>query len=82
MIHPLIQPPSLTKEQTNAIKAVAAGVGNKRQQQLAVATIVNDLARTHDLAWDPDNQHLSSYSAGRRSVGLAILKEINIHVQD
>jgi hypothetical protein len=60
-----------------AIQALEAGTASESQQKIALRVIVQNVARTHDLDWHPGDQHISSFAAGRRSVGLALLRIIN-----
>lgn len=62
-----------------AIQALQAGTATEQQQQRALAWIVNTAAATYEVAWDPDNERATSFEAGRRFVGLQIVKLLKIN---
>jgi hypothetical protein len=62
-----------------AIQALQAGEATEQQQQRALAWIVNTAAATYEVAWDPDNERATSFEAGRRFVGLQIVKLLKIN---
>ena len=57
-----------------AIKAVAAGNASPGQQQTALRWIIEGAAMTYQETFVPGQPDLSHFLAGRRSVGLQIVK--------
>lgn len=60
-----------------AIKALAEGDADSVQQKRALKWIVESAAMTYEETFRPDT-NASIYVQGRRSVGLAIVKMINL----
>lgn len=63
-----------------AIKAVANGTATEGQQQRAMQWIIQAAAMTYDETFVPGQPDVSGFLAGRRSVGLQIVKLINIPI--
>lgn len=63
-----------------AIKAVAAGKASEAQQQRAMQWIIHAAAMTYDETFVPGRSDLSDFLQGRRSVGLQIVKLINVPI--
>jgi hypothetical protein len=63
-----------------AVQAVATWTASAEQQQRAVKWIVENVCETYGLGWHPDGDHASSFVAGRRFVGLQIVKAVNINL--
>jgi hypothetical protein len=61
-----------------AVKAVAAGNASAGQQKLALDWIVNKAARTYDEPFLPGQHDVTLNLLGRRSVGLQIVKLVNL----
>jgi hypothetical protein len=54
-----------------AVKALASGTANDRQQQIALKWIVEKAARRFDDPWSPD-QRETDFNLGRMRVGMSI----------
>lgn len=68
-----------------ALKALAAGKANERQQQIALTWMVYNAARTYDLPFRPggiDGQRASDFACGRMFVGHQIVKLINMDMPE
>lgn len=63
-----------------AIKAVATGKASEAQQIAAMKWIIERAAMTYDETFVPGQQDLSGYLAGRRNVGLQLVKLINVPI--
>lgn len=63
-----------------AVKAVAKGEASAGQQQRALKWVIEELAGTYDLGWHPNGDRESSFVAGRRFVGLQIVKALTVDV--
>lgn len=61
-----------------AIKATARGEATPEQQRLAIRWIIEGAAKTYDEVFVPGQPDLSDYLAGRRNVGLQVVKLINV----
>jgi len=64
-----------------AIKAIAAGTANDEQQKRAMSWIINTLCGTYDLSYRPNSERDTCLAEGKRLVGLALVKEINMPVE-
>ena len=64
-----------------AIKAVAKGKATEAQQRRAIDWIIRAAAMTYDETFVPGQPDLSDFLAGRRSVGLQVVKLINIPIE-
>ncbi len=78
-----VAPPDLSSLRgspaVSAIKALANGEARPDQQKLALDWIIDDLARTYDLSFRPDDaggDRESAFAEGRRFVGLQLRKMI------
>ncbi len=71
-------PASYTDEVVAAVKAVAAGNASPGQQKACLEWIVHQVAMTYDETFVPAQPDLSDYLAGRRNVGLQIMKLVNV----
>jgi len=70
----------LTRQETEALKALNKGEADEGQQRLALYAIVNKLCRAHDVLYIPGSHDRSAFLSGRGFVGAKILKYINIPV--
>lgn len=61
-----------------AVQALAAGKANEGQQRRALDWIIHKAAMTYDEPFDPANARVTDYVLGRRSVGLQLVKLINV----
>jgi hypothetical protein len=73
-------PPKYEDADVNAIQAVTQGTADAGQQQRAMKWIVEQGCGTYDLGWHPSGDHEASFAAGRRFVGLAVVKMTKINL--
>lgn len=73
-------PAKYTRLDAYAIKAVVNGTATEGQQQRAMQWIIQAAAMTYDETFVPGQPDVSNFLAGRRSVGLQIVKLINIPI--
>lgn len=64
-------------EDVDAVKAVAAGNASPGQQKRALDWIVHRVAMTYDETFVHGSSDTSAFLAGRRNVGLQVVKLIN-----
>lgn len=62
----------------HAVKALARGDASPEQQRAALDWIIKEAASTYDEPFVPGQADVSDYLCGRRSVGLQVVKLINI----
>lgn len=62
-----------------AVQMLHAGKANAIQQQRALKWIIEEAAGTYQLGWHPESDHASSFVAGRRFVGLQIIKALAVN---
>ena len=62
-----------------ALQALEAGTANDEQQKRALTWIIHNAAAAYEVAWEPDNERASSFEAGRRYVGIEIIKMLKIN---
>jgi hypothetical protein len=76
---PLAISPQLRLKEISAIQAVAKGEASAHQQQLAMKTIIERVARTYEETFCPgaDGERNSVFMQGRRRVGTALVSYIN-----
>lgn len=67
----------IDEHEHKALRALWRGEATEYQQRLALATIVNKFARTHDLLICPGSPEGTGIMNGRAFVGMRILKYIN-----
>lgn len=65
-------------EHVHALQALAKGEAGPIEQKRALDWIVNRAAMTYDEPFDPESSRSTDYVLGRRSVGLQIVKLINL----
>lgn len=73
--------PRPEKVVTAGIKAMVTGHASEHQQKKVINWLVNIAAGTYEQTWRLDRDggaRSSDFAAGRRAVGLAIVREINI----
>lgn len=65
-----------------AVQALARGKASSDQQQRALKFIVETVAGTYDDSFrpGPDGQRLTDYAAGKRHVGLQLIKLIAVNL--
>ena len=63
-----------------AIKALAEGNAGPSQQKRALEWIIHKAARTFDEPFIPGHADVTANMTGRRSVGLQIIKLVNVPV--
>ena len=61
-----------------AIQAMSNGEANDAQQKNLLDWLLTDATQTYEEPFVPDNARVTDYLLGRRSVGLAITKHLNI----
>ncbi len=71
-------PPSPPTAVTLALKGLATGTANEHQQRAALKWIITDLCGTYDLSYRPDSQRDTDFAEGKRSIGLALVHEVNL----
>lgn len=71
-------PPVWETEHIHAMQALAKGEAGPIEQRRALDWIIHKAAMTYDEPFDPDSARVTDYVLGRRSVGLAIVKLINL----
>ena len=74
-------PPDYTTEKAKggvfAIQAMATGKANEGQQKIALDFIINEICRTYDLSFRPEEkggERETAFAEGRRFAGLLIEK--------
>lgn len=75
-----IAPGVYTVAIAEAVKAVAAGNASPSQQQACMNWIIHHAAGTYDETFVPGQSDASDYLAGRRNVGLQLVKLINVPI--
>jgi len=71
-----VQEPS--KQETLAIKALSEGEATPEQQKNALKWIIEVACLTYDEPFVPGHSDVTHHRMGRRTAGLAIVREINI----
>ena len=71
-------PPDYTRTIAYAIQALSQGNANDGQQKIALDWIIRVAAATYDEPFRPGQPDVRDYMLGRRSVGLAIVKLLNL----
>ena len=64
------------------MQALAQGKASSTQQQRALDWIIKKASATYDEPFRPGRPDLVSYMLGRRSVGLAIVKLLNLKIKE
>lgn len=72
-------PPPYDIADVVAVQALAQGTADEHQQKRALRWIVEQAAGTYDIGWHPSGDHESSFAAGRRAVGLSVVKLTKIN---
>lgn len=65
-------------DDARALKALQVGNASDTQQQRALAWIIQRACMTYDEPFQPDSERTTNYLLGRRSVGLQIVKLLNV----
>jgi len=71
-------PPPYTLAEAHAIRALQAGSADEHAQRRALRWIVETAAGTYQPSYRPDSDRDTAFAEGRRSVGLAIVKLLNM----
>ena len=71
-------PPEYDIQDIRAIQAIASGSASEQEQRHGLDWIINNAAATYDEPFRPGQTDVVNYVLGRRSVGLAIVKMINV----
>lgn len=77
-----IAPAVYTVAIAEAVKAVAAGNATPSQQMACMNWIITQAASTYDETFVPGSPDASDYLAGRRNVGLQLVKLVNVSISD
>ncbi len=73
-------PPLYETADHRAIQAIAQGNASETEQKRGLDWIINSAAATYDEPFRPGEVDATNYILGRRSVGLAIVKMVNLKV--
>lgn len=76
--HPGLVP--LDQKAAYAAQAMARGEATDSQQQYFLDWLINIAAGTYDEPFDPESQNVTDYRLGRRAVGLAVVKHLNVKI--
>ena len=68
------------KPDVSAMQALERGEASPEQQKRALDWIINNASGTYELAWEVDNERASSFEAGRRFVGIEVVKLLKINL--
>lgn len=66
------------KDAAYALQAMGREDAIGAQQKFILKWLVEEVCQTYDESFTPDNPRVTDYRLGRRSVGLAIVKHLNI----
>ena len=80
MIKSVVAPPVWEDADVYALKALQAGTANGDQQKRALDWIITKAAGAYDLSFRSGDQHDTSFAEGRRSVGLQVIKLVNLDI--
>lgn len=72
------QAPPFTKAEVLALKALAAGNANERQQQIALKYIVYTLCGTYDWPYRPESDRDTAVALGKQWVGKRLVHLIEV----
>ncbi len=72
-------PTEFSIPEMHAIKQLLVGTASDDQQKRALDWIIRDACRTYDDTYYGDSQRDSDFAAGKRFVGLQIVKILNIN---
>ncbi len=75
-------PVPVLRPEASAIKALAQGMADERQQKLALACIGQKISLMEEPSFHPENAQLTAFNEGRRSVGLSIRRIIGADIND
>jgi hypothetical protein len=73
-------PPEWEPADATALQALAAGTADANQQKRALKWVIEMGADTYGLGWHPGGANLADFSAGRRFVGLQVVKLLKLNV--
>lgn len=62
-----------------AVRLVAIGEADPDQQRRAMKWMIEQATDTYGLGWHPQDAHQAAFAAGRRFVGLQIVKAVNMN---
>ena len=74
----LWHPVELDDRAAYAVQALAKGEATDAQQKFFLDWLIKEACQTYEEVFVPDNQRVTDYVAGRRSVGLALVKHVNV----
>ncbi len=73
-------PVEYTDRDIGAIQALARGEADAATQQHALRFIVENISECYDMAWVPESDRASCFAAGKRHVGLQIVKLTKLNI--
>lgn len=73
-------PPEYAIADAESVQALARGDANPTQQKRALEWIISAAAATYDQSYRPGDTHETSFSEGRRFVGLQLVKLLKINI--
>ena len=68
------------KADAYAIQALAKGEATPDQQKRAFKCIVQEIARTYEMTFNPESERVSNFNEGSRHVGRAIVGIVNANL--
>lgn len=72
------KPAPYKKPDVAALQALATGTANEGQQQRALKFIIETVANTYDLAYQPNSSRDTDFALGRAFVGQQLVKLIKL----
>lgn len=75
---PKVMPEDITD--AYAIQAVARGEGGPIEQERAIKCIIEELAGTYAMTFNPESESITAFNEGSRKVGRAIVGIINCNL--
>lgn len=72
-------PPAYGLGDITALQALAAGTADAAQQKRALDWIIREACRTYDLSYRPESDRDTTFSEGRRFVGLQVVKALHLN---
>lgn len=73
-------PPKYDKQVVIAFQMVHEGKGSPGQQQMVIDYVINEICRTYDMSYFPDNQRDTDFAEGKRFVGNEVIKLLKLKV--
>ena len=63
-----------------AIQALAKGTATEEQQQRALRCIIEEIAGTYDMSYDPESDRQTAFAEGRRHVGRVLVGIVKVNL--